>query len=118
MRSMTKHGGFVTALLTAVLLLGGCSDDEPEAAPLPIRSPLPTPPSRSPDPGETVREVKTPQEFIRLLNEIETETINTGDTEEYRAITQGCEPCKKTADRIEGFYAKGGYAKTKGSRIV
>jgi hypothetical protein len=66
---------------------------------------------------EAIREVKTPQEFIRLWRDVTTEMFNTGDTAVYRAITEGCVPCKQTADDVEKYYAAGGYVKTKGSRI-
>ena len=42
----------------------------------------------------------------------------TGDTTAYRAMTPGCVPCAKLADRIEGYYAAGGWVKAKPWRVV
>jgi hypothetical protein len=125
MRLMTRHRGYAVAIVTALVLLGGCGGDEPEPGSGPGSgpsalsvSPRPTPPPPSPpDPVEAIREVKTPQEFIRLWEKTETEMLNTGDTAVYRAITEGCVPCKKLAKQVEGFYAAGGYVKTKGWRV-
>ncbi len=36
----------------------------------------------------------------------------TGDATEYRAYTKGCTPCARLADRVEGYYAAGGWIKT------
>ncbi|MGL5825395.1 MAG: hypothetical protein ACRCYU_11355 [Nocardioides sp.] len=38
--------------------------------------------------------MKTAEEFIRLWDRVGTDVINTGDTEVYRAITEGCQSCR------------------------
>ena len=110
----------VLVLAAVTLLLAGCSGDDPQAGPsptTPTQTPLPTAPTPTPEPGELIRKVKTAKEFIQLADKAETRMLNTGDTAEYLAISKGCVPCEKTAQRVERFYARGGYVKTKGSRI-
>ncbi|MGL5823923.1 MAG: hypothetical protein ACRCYU_03650 [Nocardioides sp.] len=111
-------GRVVAVIAVLVLGLAGCSDDAPESAGWPTPTPRPTPPAPTPDPIRDIRRVKTAEEFIRLWDRTETEMLTTGNTKVYRAITEGCVPCRQSAKDVEGFYAKGGYVRTEGSRVV
>ncbi|WP_110241001.1 hypothetical protein [Nocardioides gilvus] len=94
-------------LLGSAMLLTGCGGDEPE-------------PKLAPEPSATpsvVAKEETAEEFIRRWAELEREMQNTGETEEYRAITKGCESCGRLADRVEKIYAGGGFVNTKGGTV-
>jgi hypothetical protein len=42
---------------------------------------------------------------------------NTGETDDYLAISEGCRPCRDIASRVQGMFASGGYVKTDGWSI-
>jgi hypothetical protein len=90
------------ALLTAGLLLAGCSDD-PEPRFEPTETPSPTETSSAAEP-----EAQSPEEFIREWFELNTEMQNTGETEAFLAVSRGCKTCEQLASRVEGIYGSGG----------
>ncbi|GAB3038819.1 hypothetical protein GCM10011376_34210 [Nocardioides flavus (ex Wang et al. 2016)] len=103
------------ALTLAVpVLLAGCSDD-PEPTP---KMPESTSSSPSPSPTETKEpEAESPEEFIRRWAAIEAEMENTGDTSEYRALSERCRACNKLADLVEQYYRAGGFVEWDGWTI-
>lgn len=100
------------ALTIAVpVLLAGCSDD-PERTP---KMPDPTSSSPTPSPTESEEpEAESPEEFIRRWVEANTRMQNSGEVEEYSALSSKCRPCLQTARRVEQIYANGGFVKTGG----
>ena len=104
---------FLAALTCCGLLaLASCSDDSSSSA----GAPTPTPTSASSEPLPT-QEKETPEEFVRRWVEVDREMQNSGDTAEYRELTNGCTACKGVADQIDDIYAAGGYVKTDGLLI-
>jgi hypothetical protein len=103
------------ALTLAVpVLLAGCSDD-PEPTPK-----IPEPTSSSPSPTEPASEepeAESPEEFIRRWAEEEARMENTGDTAEYRALSQKCRACIELADLVEQYYEAGGFVEWDGWTI-
>lgn len=84
------------------LLLAGCSQD------------VPTPQFQDPTPSATPTASQAPEresarDFIRRWAEAEAEMENTGQTEEYRALSTGCRACADLADLVEKYYRAGGY---------
>ncbi len=112
-RRAALASGFVSAILA--IGLSGCAG-ESNSEPSPPSSSPPASPSgaQSQSASAEAAAPETAREFIRRWPVVETEMINTGRTEEYRAITQGCEACERLATRVEEIYARGGYAKTAG----
>lgn len=88
-------------LLGSAMLLTGCASEEPE--------PKFAEPSASPS---VVKKEETAEEFIRRWAKVEQEMQNTGETEEYRAITRGCPSCNSLADKMEEIYRDGGWVKS------
>lgn len=92
----------LAAAFAAPLLLAGCQQEAPEPK-------LPEP-SAAPTTKEPVKDEK-PEEFIRRWAELETEMENTGEVDDYLAISGGCESCVSLAQAIEEYYEAGGYVK-------
>lgn len=95
------------------LLLAGCSD---EAEPTPK---IPESTSSSPSPTATATESETPEaesaeDFIRRWVEANTRMQNSGEVDEYTALSSDCKPCMQTVNRVEQIYASGGFVRTKG----
>lgn len=99
------------ALTLAVpLLLSGCSEDEPTP-----KIPDPTTSSPTPTPDETeTPEAESAEDFIRRWATVESEMENTGETSEYRSLSDGCRACADLADLVEKYYAAGGYVEWSG----
>lgn len=96
----------------APLLLAGCSDGDSQSTPTPK---MPESTSSSPSPSESeTPEAESAEDFVRRWVEVNTAMQNSGDAAEYRELSTKCKPCNQTADQIEGFYANGGWVKTKG----
>jgi hypothetical protein len=90
------------ALLTAGLLLTGCSDD-PEPRFEPTETPSPTESSATAEP-----QAQSPEEFIREWFALNTEMQNTGDTQAFLASSRPCDVCKDMASQVRRIYADGG----------
>lgn len=108
-----------TATLVASTLLAGCSGkDTPEAkdAPAPsISTPTATPtPSAEPTPDH---KPETAREFLRRWPQVEHQMLVTGQAGAFREYTSLCTKCSQLADTIEGYYAAGGWVKTRTWRI-
>lgn len=104
--------GSVVHLLLVALLVAGCSGADPQASPETTSSPpVTTSAEPSPSASEPAKH-ETAREFLENWPIVEHRMFVTGDTAEYRAMTVGCDPCSRLADRIEGFYANGGWVKT------
>ena len=100
----------VAALVGAAFLLAGCSGDpEPRFTP-----------TASPSESETTAEpqAQTPEEFIEEWVALQRDMQNTGDTEEFLAVSQGCESCEDAARLIDQFYAAGGFVETDGRTVL
>ena len=92
--------------VAGALLVAGCSDD-PEPAPT---VPDPTPSSSTPSPTDSeTPEAESAEDFIRRWAAVEAEMENTGDTKEYRRLSQECQACMDLADLVEKWYAAGGF---------
>ena len=96
------------ALSSVVLSLAACSDDEPG----PKAAEEPTAVETTP-----VAEQETPEEFIRRWNDV-LNSMQEGDTGEWRSMTPECDGCARSADFIDEVYANGGYVKTDGRRVL
>ncbi|MFZ2502214.1 MAG: hypothetical protein WAW88_06065 [Nocardioides sp.] len=108
----------IAALALALGATGCTSADEPDPTPTNSASPAEsasTTPSPTASPSQVAQE--TAEEFIRRWPIFEHQMLVTGDTAEYRALTKGCDACKRLADQVEGFYAAGGYVKVSPQRI-
>ncbi|QCC78266.1 hypothetical protein [Nocardioides daphniae] len=105
-RTSTLRPLLSAGLLSLALLLTGCAKDEPKPKfEEPAASPTPTP----------VEE--TAEEFLERWARLDREMQNTGETEEYRAITPGCKACIAYADRVDKIYAAGGEIVAEGKTI-
>ncbi len=102
----------VVGWAAVLLVLTGCQqsadDDEPAGAPsvtesVATQSPTPTPSETSPVEKESA------EDFIRRWAQVEMEMENSGDTEEYLALSPGCRACTDLATTVEGYYAAGGF---------
>jgi hypothetical protein len=94
-----------------LLALAGCSDDSSSAGP----DPSPTAESSSPSPSPTdTQDSETPEEFVRAWVDLSNEMQNSGETENYRAISSRCRPCIAVADQVESYFAAGGHVRTDG----
>lgn len=109
----------VTLALAATLGLGACGGDDdatadPSAATTatPRTSPIADPYRTEAPTAESARQ------FIERWNTTETAMENTGDSSNYRAMTRGCEPCRKTANQIDAIYDAGGRVLAEGRRIL
>lgn len=101
----------VVALVGAGLLVSGCSDD-PEPRFRPTDPPSPTEATTTAEP-----EAQSPEEFIREWFEVGTEMQNTGETDAFRAMTPGCEPCENLAERVTQYYANGGFIQIESQEV-
>jgi hypothetical protein len=96
------------ALLTAALLLAGCSDDpEPRFEPTETPTPTETPSAAEP-------QAQSPEEFIREWVALDRDMQRTGETEAYLAVSDSCGTCRDFAKRVEKVYAAGGSIDTRG----
>lgn len=102
----------VCTTAAAVLLLGlgactGGEDPEPILAP-PVESSS-SPPTTAEPTSEPTPEPESAAEFIRRWAQVEMEMENSGETAEYRALSPGCEACRKLADQVDSIYAADGF---------
>jgi len=96
------------------LLLTGCSGGSAEPAPTARLAAG----DREQDLGQVAEEGGTPaEELIRRWAEVEKDMLNTGETEEYAALTGPCTPCGRLAAQVRGLYEAGGYVSTDGMDI-
>jgi hypothetical protein len=107
--SVRRHAA---ALLAAALLLAACSDD-PEPRFAPTEAPSPTESSSS-----TAPEAQSPEEFIREWVELDNQMTASGETDEFRAASVGCDPCNEYADQVEQIYGAGGFIRTDGRTVT
>jgi hypothetical protein len=103
----------LAALLAAPFLLSACGGGSSSAADPPVSSP-PT----SSDPTTEPPAHESPEHFIRRWLAVGTRMQNTGMTDEYLSMTQGCRDCRAVAARVTRVYAAGGYYKTRGVRAA
>lgn len=99
-------------LALGLLMLAGCTDDEPDPPPPTSStpsSPTSTEPTDSPSPDP-----ESAEDFIRRWVEVHTAMQNTGATKEFRQLSRGCDACEALADRIDKIYAAGGFVETTG----
>jgi hypothetical protein len=107
-----------TAVALVWCLLTACGHgDSSSAGPLPgstastTQTSTPVDPSPSPD-------IQTPEEFVRAWVAEYNAMQNTGDTKKFRSMSRQCTTCAKVADRMDRYYAAGGYVKTDGLTIT
>lgn len=111
---------FPATLAAALVLLVGCSDDEPRPPPTPTAptstagsptpSPTPTGPVEPTMPPEAAGEDAAAAEaFVEYFWEMSNYAQATGDVQGLRRLgAPGCAACKGGADGIERVYSKGG----------
>jgi hypothetical protein len=100
------------ALLTAGLLLTGCSDD-PEPRFEPTETPSPTESSATAEP-----QAQSPEEFIREWFALNTEMQNTGETEAFLSLSRNCQACEDLAERVDSIYSAGGFIRLKRQEVM
>jgi hypothetical protein len=107
---------FALGVVGPLLVLGGCSGDDPEPKFAPTET---TSPSESGSPSATVTEVALgPVATVRAWVEAQNEAMASGDTTSVRALSaEPCPACDGLIDPIEKVYAAGGYFKTKGWHV-
>ena len=112
------------SVLVAVVLLAGCSEDDPVPAP-PVAPSSGTPTASEsvtvePDVSLTVApKGETAKQFIRRWVALGDEMQRTGETEGFRAVAgPDCLSCEKLADRVAKIYGAGGEIVTDGSSVV
>lgn len=101
----------LVAITMGLALLAGCAEDEPE----PKFEAEPTTAPSTPADANTQKE--TVKEFLTRWAKVESDMQNTGKTEEYLALSPGCQPCEAFASSLEDMYAKGGYIRTEALSI-
>ncbi|WP_110238558.1 hypothetical protein [Nocardioides gilvus] len=102
----------LVAVAMGLTLLVGCSGEQPE--PKFAEEPTAEPPSPTVDAAPKKETVK---EFLVRWAEVEREMQNTGKTEEYAALSAGCQPCEALVKRVEEIYANDGFIRTDGRLI-
>lgn len=102
------------ALLAATTACSG--DDPPEGDGSPSASPATSPSASSPTASTTADppQRESAKAFIRRWNQADIEMQRTGDSGPYRQLTHGCKPCDSLADRVDAFYAAGGWIRWDG----
>ncbi|WP_323794437.1 hypothetical protein [Nocardioides sp.] len=94
-------------LLALVVGLGACSGDpEPIIEPAPSATATASPTSEPTPTAESVGE--SAKQFIRRWQMAAFEMQRTGDTGDYREMTQACESCNAFVDTVESIYGDGG----------
>ncbi|WP_181309488.1 hypothetical protein [Nocardioides campestrisoli] len=113
-RPRTAARASLALLASVALSLGGCGQDAPEP-----KVADPTPVSQTPsETASTTTDGETPEAFIQRWMNASTDMQNSGDATEYRSITRSCDPCSKLADKIEAYYAAGGYVQFGGTEVL
>lgn len=101
----------LVAITMGLALLAGCAEDDPEPK---FEAEPTTAPST---PADANIQKETVKEFLTRWAKVESEMQNTGKTEEYLALSPGCQPCEAFASSLEDMYAKGGYIRTEALSI-
>jgi hypothetical protein len=104
----TLAGAFAAPAL--LFALTGCGGDDSVADP-----PLSSPPTSSPTEAP---QHERPAHFIRRWAKAEARMENTGETDGYLALSQGCDACQRLAHKVQRYYAAGGFVKWGGWRIL
>jgi hypothetical protein len=110
-RSRTFAGALACALTGPLLVLSASGGGDDSVADPPISS---SPSSSSPT---SAPHRETPEHFIRRWAAEDTRIQQTGDTRQFRAMSQGCSGCIKLANLVDRIYSHGGYIRTKGWHI-
>lgn len=102
-----RSAAVVAALLAWTLT--ACSDD-----PEPIVEPTPSPTSTAPTeptspPTSEPPERESAEQFIRRWQGVSFEMQNTGNVDNYLAMTRSCGSCEALAQGVSEIYADGGY---------
>lgn len=113
--------------ITLVVLLGAttvsCAEGEPEpkmptSSAAPSSSPTSTDPSPEPTEPWQEKSYDGAEAFATHWFDVFSEAMPTGDTSEMRAISDPeCANCDAFADLLEGWYADGGYYRSKGYEV-
>ncbi len=111
-RSRTFAGVLACAFTGPLLVLGACGGGDDSVADPPISS---SPSSSSPT---SAPHRETPEHFIRRWTQAEKKMENTGQTDEYLALSRRCAACQKLARTIRTYYSAGGFVKWGGWRIL
>jgi hypothetical protein len=105
--------------LVAVLMLAGCSGDDPD----PVADPTATASSPAPAGEPTVsatpessEQRESAEAFIRRWFELYRDLQETGQSESFVAVSRTCDACAATVDRFRTIYAAGG--EIRGGRIA
>ena len=103
---MSERRAITGALTAPLLLLAACGGGDDSVADPPVSSATSSP-TQAPH-----RE--SPEHFIRRWAEEDTRIQQTGDTEQFRAMSRDCEGCLKLADLVDHIYQAGGFIRTRG----
>lgn len=108
-------GGILGALC---IILAGCSNDAP--APRALRSSGSTDAVDSPTPPKSPSSAgpRTPTAFIRHWVVVKNKMFDSGNTDNFRALSQRCIGCNQLADEIDKIYRDGGYVRSRGWDVV
>lgn len=109
----SSHPLHLAIPLIAALLLTACAaeaEPEPKFAP-PEPSASPTAVADESPKKETVKQ------FLIRWAEAERDMQNTGETEFYLALSQGCAPCEAFAQDVTSFYENGGFIRTEAMEV-
>jgi hypothetical protein len=101
-----------------VLVLAGCSGDDPEPKMAPTESVASTPSTSAPTVSPSVDPL-SPEETVRAWVKARNAALQDGDTAAVRALSSStCESCFGLIEPIEKIYADGGHFETKGWRVA
>jgi len=101
-----------------VLVLAGCSGEDPEPKMAPTQSVASTPSTSAPTVSPSV-DPMSPEETVRAWVKARNAALQDGDTAAVEALAaKGCEACRHSTDPIRQVYAKGGHYETEGWRLV
>jgi hypothetical protein len=100
-----------------VLVLAGCSGDDPEPKMAPTESVASTPSTSAPTVSPSVDPL-SPEETVRAWVKAQNEALSSGDTSAARDLSATpCEACDGMLDPIDRVYAAGGHFETRGWKI-
>jgi hypothetical protein len=99
-----------TGILAVPLLLSACGGGDDSVADPPISS-APTSSATGTPPRESA------EHFIRAFYAAERRMENSGTTNGYEALFQGCKPCAALVDQVKSFYSSGGFIRWSGLTI-
>jgi hypothetical protein len=107
---MSVRRSIVLGFAVAVLLAGCQGTPEPKVEPTASESSSEADPSEQPEP-------QTAEEFIDEWFAVNTAMQNSGETDEFRAMSPHCRPCNRLADQVTGFYDAGGFVRIKDQEV-